>query len=630
MTVFDSHLAKERIWFWLVLATAVATATLFYFAPNKNIGSDPKYTLVVSRAILHDGSIRLDNQLSDFDNFRITEIQGHHYYTFPYGTSLIVTPFVWAAEKLGHDVRQFPDEVIVQKWLLAATGAILVLLCWAILHTYLAPNVSWMLTLVLVWGSVLASTFGSALWNLNLTVLLILAAIWLLVQHHSGNATTVRPILLGLLLFFAFLCRPTASVFIVIVFLYLLIWNRREIWLTAGVALLGLIGFMLYNQAVMGQPLPPYYLPQRLESRTPFAWAFWGLLFSPSRGLFVFSPVLLYMFVWGMLRFKTIERQTRQIMGLILLWFVVYLIVIARFDHWWGGFSYGPRLLTGLMPAVVWLTAVAWPHHPHNQRHPVLSNTIFTLLVVFSIYSHLYVGLFDTTAYAWNGTSLPPNIDRAPQYLFDWRYPQFLATETQLCQRHDDFMSQLRTQNRYILSTYPSGYTMLAKDGAVLATLGLHPAWMKSERAEIRQVEPASFLNHTYLPMVASGSPLYFLPQGWNMPADGRMKSACAPATLMMGTVESTLLSQSWQGSIVLESEAEQTVQIFVNNQPVTLLDLQESQTSYTFTIPPNTFSSMGENQIQIIPSSDEKRTNPQVWDAPPIYFYGLTLRDGI
>ena len=535
---------------------------------------------------------------------------------------------MWVAEKLGYDVRQFSNEELVQKWLLAATGGILVLLGWVILRVYLSPGVSWILTVVLVWGSELGSTFGSALWNLNITVLLIMAVVWLLARHHAGKATTVSPVLLGFLLSLAFICRPTAAVFVVVTFLYLLIWNRRELWPAAGAALLGLIAFILYNQAVMGLPLPPYYLPQRLESRTPFVRALWGLLFSPSRGLFVFSPIILYILVLVLIRFKTSKQQSRHIVGLLLLWFAIHLFVIARFDHWWGGSSYGSRLLTDLMPAAVWLTAVVWPRQPvtHNRSQSILFNSVFILLAVFSIYSHLYTGLFNPAAQAWSGGALSPNIDRSPQYLFDWRYPQFLATETQLCQRHGDFLDQLHTSKGYFLSAYPSEHTLLAQEGTVLTTFGSLPSWMKSEHVEIQQADTVSFQYHTYLPIIFAVSPIYFLPKGWYSPVGSRMKSACVPTALVIGSIDDTLVAQPWQGNIVLGTETEQSVQVLVNEQPLIRLDLQESQRNYVFTIPANTFSSTEQNQIQIIPSNDENRTDMRAWNAPPIYFYSLTL----
>lgn len=627
----DAWPAKTNLWFWLVVATAVATASLFFFAPNQSIGSDPRYTLLVSRAVLADGTIRLDSQLpiEERQNYRITEINGHFYYSFPYGTSLIVTPFVWGAEKIGFDVRQFPDEIQVQKWLLAGTGALLVFLCWAVLNAYLSPALSWLFTIALVWGSVLASTLGSALWNLNLSVLCILAAVWLLARHHAGKSATTRPILLGIFLVLGFLCRPTTAVFIALACLYLIIYSRRELWLAAGTALLGLFIFMAYNQAVMDTPLPPYYLPQRLESQTPFTWALWGLLFSPSRGLLVFSPITAYFLAMALVSGTRGQRTTRQIIGLLLLWFAMHLVVIARFDHWWGGFSYGPRLLTDAMPAVVWVTAVSWQNHSMSRSpvQQVLHTSLWAVLAIFSIYVNTFTGLYNPAAHVWNGGSLPPNIDRAPQYLFDWRYPQFLATESQLCQKHNDYFAQLYDQKAYHLSNQLSGHTAKAVDSTVLSNLSLFPPWYESEVTDNAQFGSGPLSPYqVYLPLVGKISPIYFLPKGWYNLAGGRLQAACAPATFIVGPVDDALAARFWQLDIGLDTAASQPVWIYVNSQPVGMLNLREEQESYELTIPANIFAAREQNEIKIFPAHGVSQASGQVWLAPPIYFKQLTL----
>lgn len=623
----DNDAKKTGVWFWLVVATAVVTASLFFFAPNNHIGSDPRYTLLMSRAILQDGTIRLDQQLppEEQPNYRISKIDGHIYYKFPYGTSLLVAPFVWAAEARGYDVLQFADEVQVQKWLLAGTGVLLVMLCWAILRLYLAPGPSWVLTIVLVWGSVFATTFGSALWNLNLSVLLILASVWLLARHHAGQSATTQPILLGVLLFLAFLCRPTTAVFIAIAFLYLFLYGRRELWLAAGTALAGFLLFLAYNQAVMGIPLPPYYLPQRLETLTPLAWALWGLLFSPSRGLLIFSPVVAYLLVGAVGSLKT-RPQTRRITTLLLLWFAVHLVVIARFDHWWGGFSYGPRLLTDAMPAVVWLTAVSWPPpfaNSHRLR-TIAPKILLPGLAIFSIYANLVTGLYNEVAHVWNGDFLAPNIDRAPQYLFDWRYPQFLATETQLCQRHGDYFAQLNARNIYQLAPYPIGQKVQAA-AAGLADFRLPPPWREPVSDQVSPSDGVPLPHKVYLPVVANNGPLYFVPQGWYNLANGRLEAACAPATLLVGAIKDAV-PQGWRLHLTLETAVSQTVQVLVNGELVGALALEEGWLSYDLTIPPGALAASGQNYIQFVPAPGQGVAIWQPWQAPPVYFYDLRL----
>ena len=43
----------------------------------------------------------------------------------------------------------------------------------------------------------------------------------------------------------------------------------------------------------------------------------------------------------------------------------------------------------------------------------------------------------------WNGGSTLANVDRHPEYLFDWRHPQFLATNDSVCAREREVVALL-------------------------------------------------------------------------------------------------------------------------------------------------------------------------------------------
>lgn len=74
-----------------------------------------------------------------------------------------------------------------------------------------------------------------------------------------------------------------------------------------------------------------------------------GLLISPARGLIVFSPIAIAGVVLAFRRsddaLGTVQRRI-VVIGMVL----VYL-VSASFFRWWGGYSFGPRLLT----AATWI-----------------------------------------------------------------------------------------------------------------------------------------------------------------------------------------------------------------------------------------------------------------------------------
>ncbi len=78
----------------------------------------------------------------------------------------------------------------------------------------------------------------------------------------------------------------------------------------------------------------------------PTKAALWGLTFSEYRGLFFVSPVLLLAFA-GMLKMK--RRDVAIILGI----FAIFLLMVASFNGWEGGSSFGPRHILPAIPFLV-------------------------------------------------------------------------------------------------------------------------------------------------------------------------------------------------------------------------------------------------------------------------------------
>jgi hypothetical protein len=113
-----------------------------------------------------------------------------------------------------------------------------------------------------------------------------------------------------------------------------------------------------------------------------------------------------------------------------LCWPITHLIVISRFPHWWAGFSFGPRLCTDLLPGLFVLLCLTIQQARATSAW--LLPLAIALLGLPSILINTYQGLYNTATQHWNDR---PNIDRNPRLLFDWRYPQFLATKARNVQR---------------------------------------------------------------------------------------------------------------------------------------------------------------------------------------------------
>ena len=185
------------------------------------------------------------------------------------------------------------------------------------------------------------------------------------------------------------------------------------------------LAFVAWSWLEYGRLLPHYYTQSnRLALTTAFWQGLYGNLLSPSRGILVFSPFLLLVAVGVVLYFR--QLKTQPLFWLSAVWFGVQFALISSWDMWWGGYSYGPRLLTDVVPALVLITALVWKEFSERSSLPSrrLVSALYLSLGLLGILIHSYQGLYNVYASLWN---LYPDIDEHPQYLYDWRYPQFLA-----------------------------------------------------------------------------------------------------------------------------------------------------------------------------------------------------------
>lgn len=182
--------------------------------------------------------------------------------------------------------------------------------------------------------------------------------------------------LAGLAFGIAVASRSTIVLPLFAVFVYLAIYHRRSaVALALGCAPAPL-ALAAYNYYYFGNPLT---LAQQLVGhgvatektgspdlwQTPFFEGAAGLLFSPSRGLLVFSPFLILSF-WGIFR---IWRDSRyRVLRPLTIGALSVMALQCKWFDWWGGWTYGPRPWVDMIPLLtIFLVPVietVWKHKP--------------------------------------------------------------------------------------------------------------------------------------------------------------------------------------------------------------------------------------------------------------------------
>lgn len=190
---------------------------------------------------------------------------------------------------------------------------------------------------------------SQALWQHPAAALFLVIAIEALSRMEAapGDSEKLRPgLVAALALSLAAAARPATIPMGGALFLFLLSRARphapRLLAIAAGPAL----AVAAYNTAFFGAPwrFGPG-LGGRFGAAFPESLA--GLLVSPARGLFIFTPVAL-LALWGLTRESRQSALGRALLAAALL----HLLFMSLWNEWHGGESFGPRLLTDLLPAL--------------------------------------------------------------------------------------------------------------------------------------------------------------------------------------------------------------------------------------------------------------------------------------
>lgn len=275
---------------------------------------------------------------------------------YPVGTAVLSVPY--AALASAATSGEPPSDREVNRWekhlsaiIASAASAFLFLAFRRVCSEAAAAGA----TLVFAFATTAFSSISQALWSTTGEVFFISLALWVLtVPDGIPRGRFLAGVALGV----AFLCRPTAVVAAGAIGVCLFLRRRSDV--PAYAAGFGLstaaIGWFLYG--LYGHPLGSYALMHRAAWGHHVTEGLLGNLLSPSRGLLVFCPYLLLCpLAWP-------GRPTTAALRPWLsgTWCALagYCALVAAFDHWAGGWSIGPRLMTEATPFIALVTVPVW------------------------------------------------------------------------------------------------------------------------------------------------------------------------------------------------------------------------------------------------------------------------------
>jgi hypothetical protein len=185
--------------------------------------------------------------------------------------------------------------------------------------------------------------------------------------------------------------------------------SRRAFWffVPAGV-LMALVA--AYHLAVFGNLGGGYEIVIRISPPGLRSFPFWpgiaGQLVSPGKGLFFYCPFLLFLVFYYR---RTLVEPYRLLAICLTLGAATLPLIYAKVD-WTGGWSYGPRYSTDMLPILIWLLA------PIVASLGIRGLDLFAAATLFAIYVQA-VGAFcypKGRSDIWTGQMMVWNLDQAP------------------------------------------------------------------------------------------------------------------------------------------------------------------------------------------------------------------------
>jgi hypothetical protein len=213
------------------------------------------------------------------------------------------------------------------------------------------PGSALVTTVLLGTGSAVLTTVGLGLWQHGGVAFWLLLALRIEIQTHcqpSRQAIVVQAIALAQML----ACRPTAALLVGLFGLWVLARQPRRAVILGLLTVVAYLPWVTFYATVYGNPLGPHTM--LMNSGGQF-WSFFradrllGVLACPSRGLFVYQPWAILAI--GALAVPSLRRRGPRGWPLFAAVAVTaHVVIIAAWHDWSGGWCWGSRLLTEIIP----------------------------------------------------------------------------------------------------------------------------------------------------------------------------------------------------------------------------------------------------------------------------------------
>lgn len=408
------------------IAALLAVALfLVYNSNGREIGSfDSQPTKYAARELLLRGTLSLNHvagtapQLLERHAFVLTP-KGRVRSAYSPVPAIIAAAIAWPFWKSGLvDIRAPRAPNLMAAVTASLLTACAVSLIYLTARRRLPAGRALLLAVALGIGTGYWNTVSQTLWQHETAIFGLSLAVFAFVRPREEFGVT-SAVLVGVGLGLAGTSRFQLSPAIAILLAGTLVcMGARAVLIAAPIVGVAAAALIAANMSWFGHPLgamPLLLAQQPLVHRRPSAFGFYpdslaGLLISPNRGLFVFSPIVA-------VALAGIPASLRERWRSPAAWCVLALVAQYAFYGcyavWWGGHTYGPRYMLDLLPLAVPPAIAAL----QSFRFRAVTGTVAAGALAWSI-AVAAIGAFCHPHGTWNVD--PADVDRRHQRLWDW------------------------------------------------------------------------------------------------------------------------------------------------------------------------------------------------------------------
>jgi len=421
-------------------------AAVFFVIYNLNLiptrNSDSTAAALLPFSIVRNHSLYLDEFYTNYARnesdkvgegplFFLRKYKDHYISYYPITLPLIISPFYIPIVYALHLQNAPPEKIIpiayaCEKLFASIIAALSVAVFFTLLCTLFGFNgLTWLLTVAYAIGTGIWPQASQLLYQHGFSCLMVILAILFFLRSNTNKRYLF---FVGIVSALAITERYNNVFVIVLLGLIVVVRNYKNfralvLYFTGPLIIAGL--FFWYNLHFFNNLSGGYatiFAP--LSGKIFIAIA--GMLVSPSRGLFIFSPFLFAAVIGIVIYFRKKEYRNNPLYAVFLIAVISNLFLLATIafpTSWWGGFCYGPRQLTEITPLLILFIPLA----KNLFERFLILKWIFIFSIGLSIIIN-GIGVFCYPKGAWN--TLPNTVDVAQWKLWDFKNNQIM-TEAQ-------------------------------------------------------------------------------------------------------------------------------------------------------------------------------------------------------